>query len=110
VPAPGIGGDGGAEPAQPAAVQPQPGDLDAGARHTIGSASRQAVDVVEDLLLVRHQHVALHTMSVGEHDHLVIDGGDAQPAAGGEVEQRRHGGVGRDDEPVGEQAGDRRGL
>jgi hypothetical protein len=42
------------------------------------------MDVVQDLLLVRRQHVALDTVPVREHDHLVVHGGDAQPAASGQ--------------------------
>ena len=49
--------------------------------------------MVEDLLLVAGEMVALPAPPVGEQDHLVLGVLDAQPAAGDEVEQGGDGGL-----------------
>ena len=48
----GVGGHGGGEASPPTALEAQPGDLDAGAGHSVGRSRGQPVHVVEDLLLV----------------------------------------------------------
>ena len=98
------------EPPPPAARQAQAGDLDAGAGDAGQRPGRQLVDVVEDLLLVAREGVALAAAPVGEQDDLVLGVLDAQPASGDEVEQRGHGRRRRDDEAVRQQAGDGRRL
>ena len=50
------------------------------------------MDVVEDLLLVAGERVALAAAAIGEHDDLVLGVLDAQPAPGDEVEERGDGG------------------
>ena len=66
--------------------------------------------MVEHLLLVRGEQVVERAVAVDEHDDLVVDLFDAQPAARDEVEQRRDRGVRGDHEPVGQQARDGRRL
>ena len=87
----GVGDDGPGEPPPPPARQAQAGDLDAGAGDAGQRAGGELVDVVEDLLLVAREGVALAAAPVGEQDDLVLGVLDAQPAAGDEVEQRGDG-------------------
>ncbi len=105
-----VGDDRPREASPPAPGEPQAGDLDARAGDAGQRPGRELVDVVEDLLLVALEGVALAPAPVGQHDDLVLGVLDPQPPARDEVEQRRHGRRRRDDEPVGQQAGDGGGL
>ena len=64
--------------------------------------------MVQHLLLVARELIALPTAPVGEEDDLVLGVLDAQPTAGDEIEEGGDGGRWRDDEAIRQQAGDGR--
>ena len=106
----GVSDDGLREPPPPLAGETQPGDLDAGPGDAGQQAGSLPMDVVEDLLLVRREHVAGTAAPVGEQHYLLVGLLDAQPAACDEVEQGRIGCRRGHDETVREQAGNGWGL